>query len=271
MSCDTARNSWQPTYSRFLCSDRSPFQCRSIAVYTHRQSSHRRGCGDSGEGLSVRGFQTQYREAKNAMYPTPGGDRVLLGAERHFFMHSLAMIVDLLADEDMEFGVAPFDELQRNQKLAVLCMAARALLQPAEPMPVLTAFVESAVATVYEHAKDQIYQEIDDSASDGTTSFWRRLALEAAREHLSADVLPRETDDDTDTWDFLVECLAGCVLWDNDYEWQDSMDLPPEESRRMRAALGMDEDYYTDVPPDPPDDQAQRYVAILWDLTAEVR
>ena len=115
------------------------------------------------------------------MYHTPGGDRVLLGAERHFFTHSLAMIVDLLADEDMDFGVAPFDELQRNQKLAVLYMAARGLLQPGEPMPKLTAFVESAVATVYEHARDQVYQEIDDPEFSGATSFWRRLVLEAAR------------------------------------------------------------------------------------------
>ena len=73
------------------------------------------------------------------------------------------------------------------------------------------------------------------------------------------------------TWTFLIECLAGCVLWDNDYEWQDSLDLPPEESRRMRTALGMDDDYFTDVPPDPPDGQVQRYVDILRDLTADAR
>ena len=164
------------------------------------------------------------------MYHTPEGDRILLGAERRFFTHSLAMIVDLLADEDMEFGVAPFDELQRNQKLAVLYMAARGLLQSDEPMPKLTAFVESAVATVYEHAKDQVSQEIDDPESSGAALFWRRLVLEAVREHVPADDLPRDADCDKDTWTFLVECLAGCVLWDNDYEWQESLDLPPEES-----------------------------------------
>ena len=138
-------------------------------------------------------------------------------------------------------------------------------------MPTLTAFVESAIATVYEHAKDQVYQEIDDPEFSGATSFWRRLVLEAVRGHIPADDLPRDTDCDKSTWTFLVECLAGCVLWDNDYEWQDHLDLPPEESKRMRAALGMDDDYYTDVPPDPHDDQAQRYVDMLRDLTADAR
>ena len=36
------------------------------------------------------------------MYHTPDGDRILLGAERELFTQSLAMIVDLLAEDDME-------------------------------------------------------------------------------------------------------------------------------------------------------------------------
>jgi hypothetical protein len=54
------------------------------------------------------------------LYHTPGGNRILLGAERSFFTHTLAMIVDLLADDDAEFGIAAFDELRRNQKLYAL-------------------------------------------------------------------------------------------------------------------------------------------------------
>ncbi len=46
------------------------------------------------------------------MYHMPDGDRILLGAERRFFVESLGTIIDLLATDDMEFGVAPFDELQ---------------------------------------------------------------------------------------------------------------------------------------------------------------
>jgi hypothetical protein len=69
----------------------------------------------------------------------------------------------------------------------------------------------------------------------------------------------------------LLECLAGCVLWDNDYECQESLDLPPDLSRRLRAIMGMDDDYYTDVPPDPTNDQAKLYVDALVGLTADAR
>jgi hypothetical protein len=205
------------------------------------------------------------------VYHTPGGDRILIGAERRFFTQSLAMVVDLLAESDMDLGVMPFDELQRNQKLVVLYKSARGLLRPNEPAPKLTAIIESGVEIVYERAKGLVYQEIDDPDSFAETSFWRRLVLDAVREQVGPDELPNDTDRDKETWTFLVECLAGCVLWDNDFKSQLSLDLPPEESRQFRALLGMADDYYTDVPPDPPDDQADLYVDALVGLTADAR
>ena len=58
---------------------------------------------------------------------------------------------------------------------------------------------------------------------------------------------------------------------DNDYESQESLDLPPKESRRFRAALGMTDDYFTDVPLDPRDDQVNLYLDALMGLTANAR
>ena len=205
------------------------------------------------------------------MYPTPGGDRILDGAERELFTHSLSMIVDLLADGDMEFGVTPFEELQRNQKLVVLYNAACALLRPNVPTPKLTAFIESAVATIYEFVKEQVNEEIDNPEPSGETSFWRRLVREASLERVQFDELPDLTCPEKEAWAWLLECLAGCVLWDNDYELQHSLDLPPDESRRFRNLLGMADDYYTDVPHDPPDNQVQLYLDALMGLTSSVR
>ena len=91
------------------------------------------------------------------------------------------------------------------------------------------------------------------------------------REQVSPDELPQETDDNKQIWAFWVECLAGCVLWDNDYESQQTLGLPPEESRRYRTLLGMEDDYYTDVLPDPPDEQVNLYVDALIGLTACAR
>jgi hypothetical protein len=205
------------------------------------------------------------------VYHTPGGNRILLGAERTFFTHTLAMIIDLLADDDAEFGIAAFDQLQRNQKLYALYKAARGLLHPDEPIPKLSAYVESSVAVVYEQAKERVFQEIDDPDVSGETSFWRRLVRDAAREQVAPDELPHETDRDKEVWLVLIECLAGCVLWDNDYESQESLDLPPEKSKHLRTMLGMADDYYTDVPPDPPDEQINLYVDALKGLTVEAR
>lgn len=181
------------------------------------------------------------------------------------------MIVDLLAGGDMEFGVTPFDELQRNQKLVVLYSSARGLLHPSEPTPKLTAYIESAVATVFEFAKDQVHQEIDDPELRRGIPRWRRLVLDAAGERVASGQLPDESNADMETWTLLLECLAGSVLWDNDYEWQDTMDLPPEKSRHLRATLGVDDDDYTDVPQDPRDDQSKLYLDALMGLTADVR
>ena len=171
----------------------------------------------------------------------------------------------------LPLGVASFDELQRNQKLLVLYNSARGLLHPDSPPPKLTAFIEAAVATVYEFAKDQVEQEIKAPKFFGGTTRWRRLILDAARQQNIPDELPDETNDNVTTWMELVTDLSEFVLWDCDYAWEDSLDLPPEESRRIRDTLGVADDYYTDVPPDPPDDQVALYVDVLMGLTADVR
>ncbi len=205
------------------------------------------------------------------MYHTPSGDRVLLGAERRFFTLSLGMIVDLITMGDVELGIDPFDQLQPNQKLVVLYNSARGLLCPNEPPPMLTAFIEAAVATVYEFAKDQLHQEIGDPEIRRGTPYWRRLVLEAARERVELDEMPDDTSCDKEEWDLLLECLAAGVLWDNDYEWQETQDLPPEESKCLHTLLDIDDDYYADVPPDPPDDQTNLYLDALMGLTPETR
>ncbi len=52
---------------------------------------------------------------------------------------------------------------------------------------------------------------------------------------------------------------------------QQPLDLPPEQSRRLKRVLGMEDNYYTDVPPDPPDNQFNLYVDALKGLTTEAR
>ena len=65
------------------------------------------------------------------MWWTSEGERVLQGAEAALFRASLGTLVDLVQDDDeglWQFNAPPFDNLQPNQKLAVLAQVGMALL-----------------------------------------------------------------------------------------------------------------------------------------------
>ena len=57
------------------------------------------------------------------MWWTPDGERILQGAEAGLFREALGTVVDMVRDDNeplWQFGAPPFDDLQPNQKLAVL-------------------------------------------------------------------------------------------------------------------------------------------------------
>ena len=72
------------------------------------------------------------------MWWTANGERVLHGAEAALFRQALGEAFSLLEadhEDEWSFGAAPFDELQRGQKLAVLAQVTQGLLCQEEPMP----------------------------------------------------------------------------------------------------------------------------------------
>jgi hypothetical protein len=247
------------------------------------------------------------------MWWTPLGERVLRGAEWELFRDGLSMLCDLVEEskssDDPEIGsvgVEAFDQLQPNQKLALLAWVGRALKDEGEPMPELTAHTEATVAAVYAHVLSMIVMEIEsppgseqvdgwDDPEDIDDAFaWRRLALAA---YLEAEGKPwangtatgegdgrvpgdREEDDgpwsppeiaseDVEEWDLLVgECLANRILWgDGDHEGGPGfMDADPAVSRSCRDELGIAEDYYTAIAPDPTDEQLDSVRRTLRDV-----
>src|SRR3954462_4293036 len=191
------------------------------------------------------------------MWWTPLGERVLRGAEWELFRDGLSMVRDLVeeaksADDPKigSVGVEAFDQLQPDQKLALLARVGKALKDEGEPMPELTAHTEATVAAVYAHVLAMIVMEIEsppgsekvdgwDDPEDIDDAFaWRRLALAVYLEDDGepeangtatdevADRVPgnREEDDgpwsppetsseDVEEWEFLVaECLANRIL-----------------------------------------------------------
>ena len=185
------------------------------------------------------------------------------------------MIVDNLSIVDGPFDIAVFDRLQRNQKIAVLHAMAKGLLCGQEPAPRLTAAIEAAVATVFLQSHAMISLELDDEFDELEEDApphlsWCELILAAGRE-AEIDDLPSVTEDDPDEWELLLDCLEDRVLWDCDWEMEEQLDADPDVSQRVKREMGISDDYFIAVPPDPTDEEAERLLLELRELTGEAR
>ncbi len=180
------------------------------------------------------------------------------------------MIADYLREMELTMGVSVFDDMQRNQQIGMFHTIARALLCEDEPAPALTAVIEASVWCVYQHVRDMLEVEIEEPAEENGLPSWRQMVLAASRETQVSDELPREGCKEKEDWKFLVDCLESRVLWDYDWQLEDSIDLAPEASRRLKDELGIADDYFVAVPPDPPDAEAERLLRQLIDLTDAV-
>ena len=214
------------------------------------------------------------------MYNTPDGIRVLQGAERRLFVESLGMLVDMLTLDSFSTEIQVLEDLTRNQRIVTYHAAARALLAEDEPPPALTAVIEGAVASVYRQVRDMISLELDVADVDDAVEFdfgelpegpsWRERTIGAGRE-VGIEDLPNPDDQDFDDWDLLIECLEGRVLWDDDWDMVDHLDATPEVARRVKAKLGISDDYFVAIPDDPSDAEAERLLAELIALTRDAR
>jgi hypothetical protein len=70
---------------------------------------------------------------------------------------------------------------------------------------------------------------------------------------------PEVTSEDADDWEFIVECLSNRILWcDGDHLAGDKyLDIDPAEARARMEMLGIAVNYYTDIAPDPTDEQLE--------------
>ncbi|HEY3965175.1 MAG TPA: hypothetical protein VGM05_11540 [Planctomycetaceae bacterium] len=200
------------------------------------------------------------------MWRTQAGERLLHGAEARLIRTALGVLVDHVEEEidglrdSLAFSVPIFDRLQGRQKLALLADIGHHLLCSTDPPPPLTATNESAVAVLYRVIEDWVALEVD-SEDDfrempGEDPFdWRRQILDAYRESAPDDEdVPVATSRDHEEWSLLIECLEARVLWDADYLDEDLYaDQPPEAGQIMKDRLGVPDEYFRAVAPDPTD------------------
>ncbi len=233
------------------------------------------------------------------MWHTSRGDRTLCGCEANLVAQAVDTMIDALlmhVDDDLDSdgsrvcqsGIAVFDALSPSQRIGLLYDVTRHLLTETESTLTLSATTEAAVAAIFIEIRDQVAIEIDlfpDGLADQATweegeLSWRQLVLAASHDVLGgaeaeADwdpefELPDAHCPDIALWEDLVDWLAEAVLWDRDFEMADTfLDVDPGISRQRRRLLGIEDDYFTQVAPDPRPREAMRLAAMTRDIVRQ--
>jgi len=195
-----------------------------------------------------------------------------------------------------ETGISVFDSLTLPQRLGLLHEVARHLLTPTESALPLSASTEAAVAAIFSELRDQVAIEIElgddtgnlpaSSSCDrdselGEDATWRELVLAAHRslfgrtgdsnedsEFNEGEILRPAADcRDLEAWEDLIEHLTDAILWDRDFEMSDAfLDSDPKVSQQRRRLLGINDDYFTHVAPDPLPDEVRRLVTFTQEI-----
>jgi len=202
------------------------------------------------------------------MWHTPNGTRALKGNEAALIRASIRHLWDMLEEEaenladHWEFGIPLFDNSSWRQQLVMLAEVGEALLRDDIPPPELTANNEATVGALYQNVSQCVKIEIDaddPEINTGARTYWRQL-IRNAEEEADKPQPPRGTDGplptefctDTEEWDIMIEAIQASVLWDDDWLGEDLfLDVDPETNQLRKERLGVSDDYYTAIPPDP--------------------
>lgn len=224
------------------------------------------------------------------MWHTSLGDRTLCGDEAALVRMSIESMIDALlihVDEeieneetgadariDCESGIPIYDALTISQRIAVLHDVAKYLLTDTEKVLSLSAELEASVAAIFIEIRDQVAIEIDfPSINRQQNPNWRALVRAAYDSVFADDItglhdeeinedLPSPNDRDIRRWEYLIEALSDAILWDRDFEMADSfLDDDPGVSLTRRRLLGIDDEYFTSIAPDPRPDEVYRLIS----------
>lgn len=226
------------------------------------------------------------------MWHTSRGDRTLRGEEALLVQTAIDIMVDALlvhiddehgdAAAECESGIAVFDSFSASQRIGLLHDVAKYLLTETATTLPLSAPLEATVAAVFVEVRDQVAIEIEffsGRPQEQARPTWRQAVLAAYCEvmmdpdygggldpHIEGE-LPDESCEDIHEWEFLIESLTDAILWDRDFEMSDGfMDVDPGISNHRRRLLGISEDYFTSIAPDPRPDEVLQMISRTRDI-----
>ena len=211
------------------------------------------------------------------MWHTSQGDRTLRGSEARLVGKVIDQMIDALlihVNEDFDdeepadtpivecdSGIMSYDALSAGQRIALLHDVAKHLLTNTPRTIDLSSTLEATVAAIFIEIRDQVAIEIS-LCADWTQEndlTWRQLVLDAYLTICGDDPelrselgIPHVSSTDVENWELLVDGLTDAILWDRDFEMADSfMDIDPNVSHHRRRLLGIDDDYFISIAPDP--------------------
>lgn len=229
-------------------------------------------------------------------------DRILGGNEGRLFAETLLSMLDIeigMGEVNPDWNPV-FRNLTHEQRIWLVNFMMRAALLVDVPIPEFTAEGEATLAAVYEHIYNNIIIELDEAreASERGDSiedwlFWRKMLLAAAKDkHLAEmfgefveseavtdaihannedqrcdgiSIWPKETCDDLEEWESIIDLLEHAVLFDSDWLLSETMlDLPGGAAGTVAKDLGIPAGYFSHIHPDPLPEQAKEaYVDMI--------
>jgi len=174
------------------------------------------------------------------------GEITLQGMEATVFKDAILDMCDTICcednDEECIFGGAKFfDQMTRTQQLASLEKVSHYLFHTTDECLELTAWSEATLASILQQIRIHTHLEIDAGEVNQLRHF-----LSGQLE----EVIDSSDWDDIKKWNGVLDGYESRFLWDMDYENEIISDLPPEFAQQHRRTFGIQDDYYSAIPPD---------------------
>jgi hypothetical protein len=192
------------------------------------------------------------------VWRTSKGKRTLCGPLAELIQSGLAVLLDDTFDESddgeqCETGIAIYDAMTWQQRLASLHDVGSALLRPDVRAPRLTAVNEATVAAIFAVLFANVECELEfegDATIRGPKFRLRRLLRACAPQYA-----PALHCHDIDNWYEAVDTLLDEIAWDRDWEMTEFLDMPPDLAQMERDRLTIDDEYFRRLPRDLRDDE----------------
>lgn len=204
------------------------------------------------------------------MWNTTLGCRVLTATEARWVGDAAYRLTDDIrtnmpregqSGESLAIGVPLFDQMTPEQQIVMINRVIGYLFNPSLDPPPRSALLDATIAAIYTHAYGDVCAEIDsargDDESEQDDTECRQAVIQALRdkpieagEEPQSD-FPDPNSDDMEEWEMAIDSLRGCVLPDEDWQMAEfALDLPSDQSAKIKQQLGIDGDYFIDIPPE---------------------